>query len=306
MLYTSTRNINDTFTAHRALNEETAPDGGMYVPYRVPVLSPDVLTSMRKQPVSQTVADILNLFFSTQLSDSQVVSSIGDFSFRFHEIAQNVLFTEMWHTPDSNSDYLTSALYRLMTGKREFPKGWAYVGIEIALLFAIYGAIDQKYKEFDVIVPADDFAELIAVLYAKDMGLPVKGIICVCGENGVAWDLVNKGELDTSHASLYTECFLHRYLCQPDMQTYLDTCARKGVYLIDEIYMEQMNCISYAAVVSSGRIDTVISSMHSANGYHIDCGTALAYGGLQDYRASIGTNERTIILSRKRPERIKE
>lgn len=305
MLYTSTRNVNDTFTAYRALNEETAPDGGMYVPYRMPVLPAEDVAALKQQTTAKTIADILNLLFGMRISEPEVESAIGKYTFEFHEITQNVLFAEMWHTPESSSEYIVKALYRMLTGKTGMPRGWAYTAIEIALLFAAYGSIDQKYKEFDIVVPADDFADVLATLYAKDMGLPIKGVVCVCG-NGNIWDLLNKGELDTSMTSLYAECFLYQYICDQDVKSYLDACARNSIYFVDEMYIERLNRIQYVAVVSSGRIDTVISSMYSANGYHIDSGTAFAYGGLQDYRASVGTNERTVILSRKRPERIKE
>lgn len=38
MLYVTTRTKQDTFTAARALSEDRAPDGGFYVPMRLPRL----------------------------------------------------------------------------------------------------------------------------------------------------------------------------------------------------------------------------------------------------------------------------
>lgn len=306
MLYISTRNINETFTAYRALNEEFTPDGGLYVPYHMPVLTAEMLMGLKEKTTSENIADILNLFFSMRISASNVEACIGKFAFGFYEISQNVLFAELWRTSENSSDYIFKALHRMMTGKAEMPRGWAYIAIQIALLFSVYGAMDRKYKEFDVAIPADDFMDLAAVLYAKDMGLPVKKIICTCGENDTAWDVVNNGEININQASAYIEHLLYKYVGNQGITTYTDTCAGKGVYYIDEVSAEIIKAELYAAVVSAGRIDTVISSMYGANGYHIDAGTALAYGGLQDYRASAGVNERTVIFAKERPERIKE
>ena len=306
MLYISTRNINETFTAYRALNEEFAPDEGLYIPYRMPVLSAEMLAALREKTVFENIADILNLFFSMRISASDVETYIGRFAFGFYEISQNVLFAELWRTPESSGDFVFKGLYRMMTGKAEMPKGWAYIAIQIALLFCVYGAMDRKYREFDAVIPADDFMDLTAVLYAKDMGLPVNRIICACGENDTAWDLVNNGEFHTSHAPVYIEHLLYKYTGNQGVNTYTDICAKKGVYVMDEITAEKIKTELYAAVVSAGRIDTVISSMYGANGYGIAPGTALAYGGLQDYRASVGANEHTVIFAKERPERIKE
>ena len=306
MLYTSTRNLKDTFTAYRALNEEAAPDGGMYVPYRMPVLSAEDLAALKKQSVFEAVADVLNLFFSARITDAEVESFTDKFAFSFRKIPQNVIFVELWHTADGSGDYLVKNLYQMLTEKRELPKGWAYIAIKIALLFGIYVEIHKMHREFDIAIPADDFADLTAVLYAKDMGLPINRIVCSCGENGVVWDLVNKGEFGINQAPLYLECFLHKYVGDEGVNAYLDACAQKRTYQLDETIAEQISGVLYAAVVSSGRIDTVVSSMYRANGYAIDCDTAFAYGGLQDYQASTGANKQTLIISAKRPERIKE
>ena len=49
MLYVSTRNTAATYTAHRAIHETRTPDGGVYVPFLVPVFSAEQLLEMRQK-----------------------------------------------------------------------------------------------------------------------------------------------------------------------------------------------------------------------------------------------------------------
>ena len=41
MLYVTTRNNRDAYTARRALTENRGPDGGFFVPFREPVFTPE-------------------------------------------------------------------------------------------------------------------------------------------------------------------------------------------------------------------------------------------------------------------------
>ena len=301
MLYISTRNINDSYTANRALHEEFAPDGGMYVPFHIPAITAEEWAEIKSHSVSDTVATVLNLFFGLRMTGENVAEVLGDMPFSFRTINQNVVFAELWHTPDGNSRYYVNDLYHKMSGNFESPKGWAYIAIQIALLFGIYGANHTFLRQFDMAITVDDFADLTAILYAKEMGLPIKRIICACNEDGILWDIVNRGEFSSSKNPAYTECLIYKYLGEPGVKHYLNACSRKAICNYDEISLQKLADELHPAVVSFSRVDTVISSMYSSNGYRIDKDSALAYGGLQDYRASTGANKQTLILSANRP-----
>lgn len=301
MLYISTRNINDSYTAYRALHEEFAPDGGLYVPFRIPTIGAEEWSEIKSQTVSHTVAMLLNLFFGLRMTEGDVTDVLGSAPVSFETINQNVVFAELWHTPDGQIDYFVNGLYRKMTENAESPKGWAYIAIQIALLFGIYGTNHTDLRRFDVAITANDFTDVIAILYAKQMGLPVNRIICACTEDGILWDLVNRGEFSTGKELPYTESLIYMYLGVPGVRQYLDTCIRKGIYTYEEILLQPLAEELYPAVVSTGRSNTVISSMYSSNSYCIDSDTALAYGALQDYRASTGANIQTLIISKIRP-----
>lgn len=323
MLYLSTRNTTDCYTAFRALNEDKSPDGGIFVPFRLPTFTADELREIRTNSSCEAIAKVLNLFFGLRFSGWDVECVVGRFPLKPEFVNQRLLFAECWRNPDGSLQYLMTNLYRRMTGRVDAacrPFGWAYIAIEIALLFGFYAALeDLPESGMDAAITAGNFADISAVLFAKQMGLPVNMIVCTSNENSAAWDLLTKGEFHTNAALIatklpkldiaqpeYMETFLYVRLGTEEVQRYLQVCERNGVYRLDEEQLPVLNENIFAAVVSANRVDSIASGMYRANGYMIDPYTAVAYGGLQAYRAHTGMNRDTLLLAKYRPEEKKE
>ncbi len=311
MLYVSTRNSADTYTAYRALHEEHTPDGGFYVPFHLPAFTEETLSALKKQSFSDTVAQVLNLLFGLRLSGWDVEFAIGRNCIRSVSTNQRILFAECWHNPDGNFSHVVNRLYNLTTGENFIPAGWFCIAVRIAVLFGLYAGMDDT-PEFDVAVTAGDFADVAAAMYAKDMGLPINTVICACDENSSAWDFINKGEWNTAAAPAnvtcpaYLEYFIARKLNTAEVCKYLDCCNRKATYFIDEEQLEAIKDSLYICVVSTRRVDTIISGMYSSNQYRFDPCAASSYGALQDYRSSVGVNHFTVIPATQRPAKAKE
>ena len=306
MLYLSTRNTTDCYTAYRALNEATAPDGGFYVPFRLQRFSENELLTLRAQTPCEAIARILNLFFGVKLSGWDVECVVGRNPIKPEIVNQRLLFAEFWRNPDGSLKYLIHNLYRRMTAKEYAckPTGWGYIAIEVALLFGLYAAADTiPVQGLDIAVEAGDFADITAIEYAKRMGLPINTMVCAANENSAVWDLFTKGDFNTaaSEQPKYLECFLFARLGKDAVLRYLEACSARRIYRLDE---EQLQIVSenvVCSVVSANRVDSIISGMYRANGYAIDPYTAVAYGGLQDHRANGGLHRDTLILAKYRP-----
>ena len=65
MLYVTTRNNRDAYTAQRVLRENRGPDGGLYVPFREPVFSREEIDDLKEKSFHQCVAEVLNRLFNT-------------------------------------------------------------------------------------------------------------------------------------------------------------------------------------------------------------------------------------------------
>lgn len=322
MLYLSTRNTTDAYTAHRVLHEERALDGGMYIPFRLPVFSAEELQSLKGRPQGEIIAFVLNHFFGTQLTAWDVEGVVGRVPLKSETVNHRILFVECWRNPASSFDYLITSLYALLTGKASslaVTRGWARIAIGIALYFAVYGSVDWEKDGLDLAVPAGDFADISAALYAKDMGLPLNTLICTCNGNSAIWDLINKGEFNTNASVIttqlpkldiscpyYMELFIYQRFGREEVEKYLDACSRKAVYRLGAELTEKLNRNMFASVISADRIDAIINGLISANGYTVDPYTALAYCGLQDYRSYTCINKDTLILALHRPQRDKE
>ena len=51
-------------------------------------------------------------------------------------------------------------------------------------------------EPINVVVPTGNFGNILAAFYAKQMGLPVKKLICASNENKVLFDFLKTGEYD--------------------------------------------------------------------------------------------------------------
>lgn len=298
MLYVSTRNPANTYTAHRAIYEVNPPEGGFYAPFHLPQFSQDELTAIRSGSCSEAVTQILNLFFGLRLNSYDVENVIGRAPFQLVEMPHKLVIAEGFRNPAASYRFLIKGLYNLMTeGKSEgkLPAGWPYIGIQIALLFGVFTGVEDLSRTFDVAVATDDYAELTAVCYARDMGLPIHLIVCTSVEDSKIWDLLNRGEC-AANGEGYLENFLY----------YTFDSNRENPVRIDEQQQELLNEKFFAAVVSADRAASVISSMYRTNGYVLSSDAALAYGGLQDYRSATGVSNDTLILAKVRPEPVKE
>ena len=309
MLYLSTRNTTDCYTAYRALNEARAHDGGFYVPFRLQRFTDGDLLAFRSQTPCEVIARVVNSFFGVNLCGWDVECVVGRGPVKPEAVNQRLLFAEFWRNPDGSLKYLINNLYHRMTAK-DRALGWSYIAIEIALLFGLYSAVETVPTQgLDVAVEAGDFADITAIEYAKQMGLPINTMVCAANENSAVWDLFTKGDLHTGAVNeqpQYLECFLFARLGTDAVLRYLDACEKKRIYRIDEEQLRILSDNVFCSVVSANRVDSIISGMYRANGYAIDPITAVAYGGLQDYRANAGLNRDTLILSKNRPALEKE
>ena len=303
MLYISTRNQKDTYTAYRALNEVTAPDGGVLVPFHLTAFTQDELDSVLGQTPCETIAQVLNLFFGVYLSGLDVEFAIGKMPFKLETMQHKFTVVECWKNPAYTYDYILKSLNGLMAERKigNLPAGWSCIGIKIALLFGLYTQMGEALQGMDIAVTAGDYSDLTAIAYAKKMGLPVEMTVCACDNDSAFWDLVNRGAYSANASNPdYMEAYLYALFDTSTPTLQIDTDST------EDTQKTALSAYVYAAVVSNNRVDSVISNMYRTNGYSFDAEAALAYSGLQDYRSSTGVSKDTLIFSKNRPARIKE
>lgn len=309
MLYVTTRSKFDTYTVHRANQSDRGPDGGLYLPFRLPKLEKAEVLALCEQPFSNRIAQIVNLFFGTQLTGWDVELCGGKSPVRLVPMSHRIVVAEAWHSHDMDLSRFAERLSARICNYEDAMRpvtSWMGIAVRIAVLFATYAqllATDAARFEIpiDIAVAADDFAAPMAVWYAREMGLPVANIVC-SHDNSSVWDLIHHGEVRTEIGMPENlERLIFATLGVEENLRYCEICESGKLYATKPGMLEQLRKGMYAAVVSTDRVEALIPSVYRACGYILGPGTASAYGGLQDYRARSGENRLALLLSEKSP-----
>lgn len=315
MLYVTTRNNRDAFTAQRALRENRGPDGGMYLPFRAPRFSQADIDALGEKSFNQCVADILNLLFKTKLSCWDVDFCIGRYPVRLETLRHRIIMGETWHNPDWHYERLVKNLVSHLCETEELPGDWVKIAVRIAVLFGIFGELKRAGIETaDISVISGDFSVPISAWYARQWGLPIRNIICCCNENNSLWDLICHGQMRTDVISIPTAIpeaditlpdDLERLIYEcggiSEVERYLTACRCGRMYCPNDAMLAKLRKGLYVSVVSSRRMETTIPSVYRTHGYLLSACSALAYAGLLDYRAKTGETCHAIVLADKSP-----
>ena len=321
MLYVTTRINADAFTAHRALTENRGPEGGLYLPMRLPELSVDQIRALGEESFGQNVADVMNLLFNTELDGWAVEFSIGRYPMRMVSLGNKVTVAEYWHNPQWHFDRLMRNLSDLVLGDPELgePSDWMAVASRIAMLFGTYGemlhaGMIKAGDLLDVVVPSQDFSPAMAAFYARKLGLPLGNIVISCNENSTLWSLFHQGVLRTDTVAISTKLpkcdhgivpGLERLICSVlgtgEALRFRDVCRVGGDYCVSEQQMKLLSKGLRVSVVSQHRTESMIRGIYKSFGYIPDPYTALAYSGLMDYRSGTGEGRPALILSEESP-----
>lgn len=321
MLYVTTRNNADVYTAHRALTENRGEDGGFFVPMEMSRFTEEQILALREKPFGQCVAEILNLFFDTQLTAWDVECTVGRSPVRVQPMTQRIIVGETWHNLDWDFDRMVSGLLELLTGTAgEAPSDWAKIAIRIAVLFGMFGKLMRKNmvsleNPMDVAVFAGDFVRPMAVWYAREWGLPIGTVILCCNENNNPWELLHHGAFRTGTVAVRTFTPEGDYVVPRDLERFVFACGgrEEAVRFVEDCRMGRMYVPSdaalanmrkgmYGAVAGQPRVASAIPNVYSSHGQILEPYTALVYCGLMDYRARTGEGRNALIWSERAPE----
>lgn len=318
MQYVTTRNNDKLYTWLDALNEKTAPDGGFFVPAELPVFSHKEITAFAMKNPNKAVAEILNLFFNTELTRWDIDFHAGRYPVRLTGIVRRITVAEMWHNCDWEFSRTVRDLAALVRGNRDntVPVGtWFEVALRIGILFGVFGELMRDgiagiRKTVDICVPSGDGTALSAAWYGRKMGLPIGQIVVCCNENNNLWNLIRQGELRFGLPVKET--------CTPDCdRLYPDTmemlihscggnaealafaaCVQEGkTWFAQEETLQALQSGITASVIWQQRVESTIPTIYKNHGYVFGPYSALCYAGLMDYRSRTGSTAYALIPS---------
>lgn len=322
MLYTTTRSNADTFTVHRVLHSQRAPDGGQFLPFHLPVFSQDDLIQQYKGSFNDRVARAINILFSKQLTGYDIDLALGKRSVRMQQLNQRLFTAECWHNPQWDYSGMEKQLLYLICDEKDSEPAisdWAEIGIRMAVLFGIVGemvvnGLASQEKPVDLAMLSGNFSAPMAAWYARGMGLPIGNIVCCCNENSALWDFICHGQLRTDGIARRTmipeadimipkhlEHLISLYGGPAEVAYYVDCLHIGKTYYAEDGLIRRLRQGIYVTVSSENRILNTVSNSFSTHKYLLSLSSSLSYAGLQDYRARTGESRTAVILTEKSP-----
>lgn len=308
MLYITTRGDRDAFTSHRTLCSDIAPDGGYYLPMRFPRFSEKEIRAFVHAPFEETVAHILNVFFSAGLTKWDVGLCVGRNIARVLESNSKILVCELWHNSGNSFSYVINGLYQRIFGQttENAPSEWFCIAVKVAVWFGIYGVLCQQSvlrfgQRIDLSVPADDFTYPVSALYATDAGLPIGDIVCNCNKNHEVWNLIHRGTMNTNDMDAGLQAGIERYLLVRLGDSAVVRFRKKRIFEISPEDAETLRKGLYCVVSGSDRVFHTLNGVYTTSKRIVSPSTALCLAGLGDYRAKIGESRLTLVLEEDSP-----
>lgn len=311
MLYVTTRNKHDVYTAYSTLCRDCGRDGGLFIPFRFPdaiVWDPE---EWSRYTFGERVAKILNLFYRSQLKGTDIDFCVGRNPARLVPMFHRIYVGELWHNAKWSLSAAEQNLTSLLLSEDQQPVyvgNWTKIAVRMGLLFGLFGDLaaqgcTNSGKTIDVAVASKDFTSLAAVWYARRLGLPVGNIICGCAEDSSIWELLHQGAFSTRAGEISAN--LERLICSAvgfkEAAAFRDVCSKGGIYVPVKTIYENLRDGLFAAVISKVRLEATAGKVYHTNKYLMGPDTTMAFAGLQDYRANTYETGCALILCEETP-----
>ena len=322
MRYVTTRVKEDTFSPLDALGQSRGPEGGFFLPEKLPVFSETEIKALSEKSFSQACAEIVNVLFDTSLDSWAIAFAIGRYPVKLISVGNRTMIAETWHNPAWRFERLARGIEKAIRQSDQIcqiPTPWLMTGSRIAVLFGIFsqllgmGSVTTD-APIDVVVPVEDFSGAMACRYARQMGLPIHNILCCCNENAGAWNLIHKGEIRTEASLIRTqtplcdntvpellEGLIFETLGMAKSLAFAEVCRRGGNFYLDPHELTLLRKGLFATVVSGSQMEHAVAALWTGSGYLADPYTALCVGGIGPYRSKSGESRMALVLSGESP-----
>lgn len=170
--------------------------------------------------------------------------------------------------------------------------------------------------EINVVVPTGNFGNILAGYYAKQMGLPVKTLVCASNSNNVLTDFLKTGTYDKNREFYTTSSPSMDILISSNLERLLyhmsgdddklicdlmNRLSADGKYTVSSDVMEKIQQMFDAGYTAEDKVDETIKYQFDNYGYLCDTHTAVAVRVYDEYVKNTGDNIPTVIDSTASP-----
>lgn len=173
----------------------------------------------------------------------------------------------------------------------------------------------KKGEEINVVVPTGNFGNILAAYYAKELGVPLKKLICASNENKVLYDFFTTGKYDKNREFILTNSPSMDILISSNLERLIYAIAgedattnaqlmkslsQNGSYEITEQMKKGLEDF-VGGYATEKETASAIKRVFDQAGYVIDTHTGVAASVYYDYKAASRDTAKTLIVSTASP-----
>ncbi len=174
------------------------------------------------------------------------------------------------------------------------------------------GKMDYEGEQVNIVVPTGNFGNILAAFYAKQLGLPVKKLICASNANNVLTDFINTGVYDRNRKfhttispsmDILISSNLERliyHLTDGDsarVSKWMAELAATGRYEVDDDVKAKLRDIFWAGCCDDAGTKATIKDIYDDYGYLCDTHTSVGFNVYNQYVAATGDTETPVIVA---------
>lgn len=198
---------------------------------------------------------------------------------------------------------------------------WGRLVPQIVYYFESYAQLVKNNNiklgdEINFTVPTGNFGNILAGYYAREMGLPIKKLICAANANDVLKDFINTGIYDRNRDFVKTLSPSMDILISSNLERLLYLLSDgdkslitelmsdlkiEGSYRVSPELLSKLQTIFYSDSADDKDTIETIRDMYVNKGYLIDTHTAVAYRVYEKYLATTNDTSFNVIVSTASP-----
>lgn len=169
--------------------------------------------------------------------------------------------------------------------------------------------------KIDIVVPTGNFGNILAAYYARQMGIPIRKLICASNENKVLFDFFRTGTYDKNREFILTASPSMDILISSNLERLIyaiagddakktkelmDALRQKGSYTITEDMKEKLRCFE-AGYATEEQTFQRIKEVYDKTGYVMDTHTAVASHVCEVYKGAGNAGQNCVVSSTASP-----
>lgn len=170
--------------------------------------------------------------------------------------------------------------------------------------------------KINVVVPTGNFGNILAAYYAKEMGVPIKKLICASNSNDVLTEFLKTGVYNRIRdfyttispsmdilisSNLERLLFLLSSMDDVKVNTWMKELKESGKYRVGDEVLSKIKAVFEAGCCNDEKTKATIAEVFEEKKYLCDTHTAVAVAVYEDYIAQCGDSIPTVIASTANP-----